>query len=365
MSGATITKSKKVSIRKKLFRSKKRIIRSGLISANVALLLGIAGFVISTRSTQSGASPTTFSSSIEDKNTPDPLDTISSADIAVNIAQLARLDETTAVANNADSINAQLKIVPADSQIVAKPQIVSTDAKSIVDVRTYVAVEGDSITSIAEKFGLSRDAIRWSNDLTGNAVRVGSELLIPPVEGFIYTVKDGDTAEKLAEKYSASAEEIISFNDAELDGISKDQKIVIPGGEIPAPLARAISGPAVNGFRYGTTALYGFNGYDRGYCTWHASNRRTAVGKPIPANLGNASTWKVRAQLAGIPTGPTPQKYAVIWTPPRDYYGHVAFVEEVYPDGSILVSEMNVRGWNVYSEKVLSAAQAAGYFYIY
>ncbi len=357
-------KSTKRSVVNGFFRSKKKIIRSGLITVNAVLLVGVAGFILSTRSTQSGVESTIFSSAAAEK-TPNPLDTISSADIAVNIAQLARLDETTAVANNADSINAQLRIVPTDSQVVAKPQIVSTDAKSVIDIRTYVAVSGDTITSIAEKFSISKNAIRWSNDLTGDAVRVGSEVLIPPVEGIIYTVKEDDTIESIAKEYSASVEEITTFNDAELNGITKDQQIVIPEGEISTLVARAQSGPAVSGFRFGTSAIYGFNGYDKGYCTWHASSRRAAVGKPIPANLGNASTWKVRAQLAGIPTGNVPKKHAVIWTPPRDYYGHVGFVEEVYPDGSVLVSEMNVRGWNVLTEKVLSPAQAAGFFYIY
>ncbi len=71
------------------------------------------------------------------------------------------------------------------------------------------------------------------------------------------------------------------------------------------------------------------------------------------------------AQRAGIPVGNTPAAGAVIWTPPRDYYGHVGYVEEVYEDGSVRISEMNTRGWGVRSEKVLTPAQAAAYSYIY
>lgn len=323
----------------------------------------MAGFVISSRpgATQE-TTPLLATNSQEEIS--DPLDTLSSADIAVNIAQLARLDEVTAVANNADTINSQLDIVPSDSQIVAKPQIVSTELKSISDVVTHVSIQGDTVASIAEKYGLTKETIRWSNDLSGDTIAVGTSLTIPPVNGVVYTVKSGDTFEKIAEKYSADSTKITAFNDAEITGLVAGQKIVIPDGKVPVTVVRSV--PAYNGFRHGgSSAVYGYNGYDYGYCTWYVANRRAEVGRPVPANLGNASTWKVLSQRAGIPVGSTPQKHAVIWTPPRDYYGHVGFVEEVYPDGSILVSEMNTRGWNVRSSKTLSAAQAAGYFYIY
>jgi surface antigen len=352
------------SIKKRYFKSKKRVIRNGLVLTNVALLIAITGFVLASRPQASNSVRKPLLASATERVS-DPLDTLSSADIAVNIAQLVQMDEATAVTNNADSVNTRLEVVPSDSQVVAKPQIVSTEIKSVKDIKTHVAVEGDTVSSLAEKYGVSQNAIKWSNDLASDAIAVGTELSIPPVEGFIYTVKEGDTAQTIADKYSSSAEKVIAFNDAEISGFVKDQKIVIPGGEIPAPVVRRIAGPAVSGFRFGSSAVYGYNGYDYGYCTWYASNRRAEVGRPIPANLGNASTWKSRSQLAGIPVGNVPLAGAVIWTPPRDYYGHVGFVEEVLPDGSVRVSEMNVRGWGVRSEKVLTPAQAAGYSYIY
>ncbi len=327
-------------------------------------MIAVASFVVLNRSDSLNTpGKPLLASASEDIS--DPLDSVSSADIAVSIAQLVQMDETTAVTNNADSINTRLEVVPSDSQVVAKPQIVSTEIKSVQDVEKYVAVEGDTVTSLAEKFGVSENAIKWSNDLGSNSIAVGTELTIPPVEGFVYTVKDGDTAEKLAEKYSSSTEKIVAFNDAELSGLVTGAAIVIPGGAIPAPVVRRAVGPSVSGFRFGSSAVYGYNGYDFGYCTWYASNRRSEIGSPIPANLGNASTWKSRAQLAGIPVGNVPQAGAVIWTPPRDYYGHVGFVEDVFPDGSVRVSEMNTRGWGIRSEKVLTAAQAANYSYIY
>jgi surface antigen len=51
--------------------------------------------------------------------------------------------------------------------------------------------------------------------------------------------------------------------------------------------------------------------------------------------------------------------------PPDDYYGHVGFVEEVYADGSVKISEMNTVGWGRVSYKTLTAEQASAYKYIY
>ncbi len=350
-------------VKRSFFRSKRRVIRYGLLSANILLLSGVALFlVISRQSSGSGQRTQTLSLTAE-KEISNPLDELSGADIAVNVAQLVHLDQATAVQNNADTVNSQLDVIPNDSQVVAKPQIVETGLKSIKDLITYVTVEGDTIDAIAAKFGVNASTVRWSNDLNGNAVAAETTLTIPPVDGILYEVKSGDTLDSIASKYQADAGAITAFNDAEITGIVEGQKIVIPDGKVPAPVR--FGTPNYAGFRFGGSAVYGYNGYDYGYCTWYTANRRAEVGKPIPANLGNASTWKVLSQRAGISVGNTPQQYAVIWTPPRDYYGHVGFVEQVFEDGSILVSEMNVRGWGVRSEKILSAEQAAGYSYIY
>lgn len=347
---------------RKFTKGKKRLLRSGLFLINVFAVLGILGFVVFGVDSSKDDNIVVLDAVTEEREV-DPLDKLSSADIAVSIAELARLEETTAVKNNADTINSQLDIVPADSQVVAKPQIVSTEIRSINDLVEYKVKEGDTVSDIAKQFGISSDSIKWSNDLSGNSLNAGDTILIPPVDGIVYTVKDGDTAEKIAENYRSDADAIIAFNDAELTGIKKGQQIVIPNGEVPAPVRRSV--PSYSGFRFGSSAVYGYNGYVYGYCTWYAANKRAQDGRPIPANLGNASTWKVLAQRAGIPVGNTPKRGAVIWTPPNDYYGHVGYVEEVYADGSVRISEMNYAGWNVVTSRVLTPQQAAYYSYIY
>lgn len=350
-------------------RYRKRLIRYGILAANLVMLVGVAGFVI-----KSPGGSTTSVNSLANTSQPTTvtgaLDQLSSADIAVHVAQLTNLPETDSVVNRADSVNAQLAVTASDDTVIAKPQVVATTLKSYKDITTYLTVDGDTIPTVAAKFNITSDTIRWSNGLQGDNLTPGMNIIISPVNGLVYTVKEGDTIDSIASKYRANKEQIIADNDAEASGLRVGSRILIrDGSEAPVPVARVATASAYgSGFAWGgAAAVYqgGANGYDYGYCTWWAANRRAQTGNPIPSNLGNASTWKALAARAGFAVGSVPQAGAVIWTPPRDWYGHVGYVESVNDDGSVNISEMNTAGWGVVTRKTLSAGEAAGYGYIY
>ncbi|MDO8507435.1 MAG: CHAP domain-containing protein [bacterium] len=80
-------------------------------------------------------------------------------------------------------------------------------------------------------------------------------------------------------------------------------------------------------------------GYLIGECTSYVAWKRAAAGRPVPRAAGNAGQW------AGMANGgPTPGAVAVF--PYIGGYGHVAIVEAVYGNGTILISEYN---WIPYS----------------
>ncbi len=328
------------------------------------MLVGVASFVLRTPS----IGPSSGSNSIAAGGTTEAtsaLDQVSSADIAVNVAILTNLHETTAVTNQADTVNAQIGVTAADDTVVAKPQVVATSLKSYKDIQEYTTVEGDTISSVAAKFGITSDTLRWSNGLQGDGVNAGKVLYISPVNGVVYQVASGDTVDSIVSKYKANKDQLIADNDIEVLGLRVGSRILVRDGSV-APPAKAIRSSAnATGFAWGGGAVYGFNGYDYGYCTWYVANRRAAAGNPVPSNLGNASTWKALAIRAGFSVGNTPQAGAVIWTPPRDYYGHVGYVESVNADGSVNVSEMNTKGWAKVSSRLVSAQDAGRFSYIY
>lgn len=118
-----------------------------------------------------------------------------------------------------------------------------------------------------------------------------------------------------------------------------------------APVALLPMPPSVEGPANAT------NLYDWGNCTWYVASKRA-----IPNDWGNANTWLPRAQVAGYQTGLEPRVGAVAWFPPGGSLGHVAYVLAVNGDGTVLISEMNVQGLGVQSERIINAGQAE---YIY
>lgn len=301
-----------------------------------------------------------------------PLDSLSSADVAVHVARLTGLQEATAVANKADTVNAQLAVVASDDTVVVKPQIVGAGLKSKKDIKDYKTVEGDTVATLAAKYNVTPDTIRISNGISGDAIPVGKDIVISPINGVVYTVKAGDTPDNIAAKYYANKDNLLVFNDAEETGSFKPgERIVIPDGVQPAaPVTRARTASTGSnnytaGFSFGTSAVYGSNGYDYGWCTWHAANRRKEIGRPIPSNLGNAISWLSVARRAGLPTGNVPQAGAVLYHKNIGGLGHVAFVEKVNDDGSALISDMNYPSWGRVTYRTITPAEFGSYAFIY
>jgi len=322
---------RKPKLKKLNKQSRRRLTRWGLVVGNLLLLLGIGIFIFSNRSaSQTIRSGTVNSATSTSASQQNPLDQLSAAQIALTAAQMAQLPEIKAVRSQADSDSILLAQTPSDSTILAKPQIVPTTQKSKQGIINYVAVAGDTIQSIADKHGVSADSVRWSNSLAGNGIAAGTKLVIPPVNGVVYTVKAGDTPTSLAAKYRADESQIVTYNDAELNGLTPGEQIIIPNGQKSAPLTYGVF-----------VASYGGNGYDYGYCTYYA-----AFKLAVPNNWGNANTWDNYAAASGWTVSTTPRVGAIAQSD-GGYLGHVGVVEAVSADGIMIkYSDMNgLAGW--------------------
>lgn len=316
--------------------SRKRLVRYSLIAANVAVLGTVVTFV----ATSSHRDHSSAVSALSSSSTAKPVDGLTSYDIAANVARMTSLPESTAIDNQAQSAKVAVAVSTSDTNVTAKPQLVATPLKSRSDIRHYIVLPGDTATSIAQKFGVTTDSIKWSNGLNSDTVTLGANLVIPPVSGVVYTVKPGDTVQSLAAKYKANADQITAYNDAEIAGITPGEQIIIPNGQI---ISATTSGTGVSRLLTAGsfTAQYGSNGYDFGYCTYYAAARSGA-----PSNWGNANTWAYYAALSGWTVSSAPRVGAIAQTS-RGYLGHVAIVEAVSADGSQMkYSDMNgLSGW--------------------
>ncbi len=105
----------------------------------------------------------------------------------------------------------------------------------------YTVGEGDTLSTIANKFGISEDTIRWQNNLRGDSIKVGQALNILPVTGILHKVQKGDTVFSIAKKYDADAQAIIDFpfntfaNDETFE-LAVGQTVVVPDGVKPADI---------------------------------------------------------------------------------------------------------------------------------
>ena len=303
-------------------------------------------------------------------------------DIAASVAAASNLAIAPNVAERAVSTRVQTQYAASDvTSSISKPTIVQLSTASR-NITQYAVVEGDTVDSVAAKFGISTDTVKWANNLTANTLAAGSTIDVLPRDGIVYTVKAGDTVQSLADKYKADGSLITTYNDLEISGLTAGLKIVIPGAQLPtterpgyvAPRAAMSTGGTYitgysSGFSNGSTWFIrkgtpNLGAYAYGNCTAYAFDRRAELGRPIGQRWGNAGSWATNARSAGFTVNRTPAAGAVI----QDS-GHVAIVEEVLPNGDLRLSEMNARvsggGYNIVSGRILPAGQVGQYYYIH
>lgn len=253
---------------------------------------------------------------------------------------------------------------------IIKPAGLGQAAQSHRDVITYVVQDGDVLGAIGERYGLRLDTLKQTNNLADvDTLALGQELLIPPTNGVLVKVAPGDTTALLAQKYHADAASIIGYNAIRNPGVlAAGTYVMIPDGTGFTASQDAGSGPAASqGQAAAATAdpsviPHGGSGYNHfpwGQCTYYVASRRN-----IPWN-GNAWQWFGAAQSYGMATGYRPRAGAIMVTWESRYYGHVAIVEQVYGDGSYLISEMNYRGLGIVDYRHIIPGQVPLIGFIY
>ncbi len=104
------------------------------------------------------------------------------------------------------------------------------------DTEVYQVRGGDTVARIASSFGVSIETILWENNLTAaGLIHPGQELKILPVSGVKHLVKEGETISSIAKKYGLKDDEdieaILEYNEIEIeDHLFPGEEITIPGG---------------------------------------------------------------------------------------------------------------------------------------
>lgn len=105
------------------------------------------------------------------------------------------------------------------------------------EIISYRVITDDTLASIAKKFNLGVNSIKWSNNLKSDLIKPGQVLTIPPFDGIVHKVETGETVYSIAKKYNVTAQNIVNFPlndfvDIDTFSLSSGQTLFVPGGII-------------------------------------------------------------------------------------------------------------------------------------
>lgn len=261
----------------------------------------------------------------------------------------------------AQKITSEIKLVTSGDNFLVKPNVLglktaraSTSSSFSGWYQSYQIKRGESIGSIANKFGVSASTILSANNIPdADLVEPGKWIRVPAKNGIMHIVARGETLSELVAYYKGNLSKTASANNlkgAHTETIYVGQKLFIVDGRKPAIsyLARDTSSSSGYSSGYSRPSYSGSGGrFPYGYCTWWVASKRY-----IPWS-GNANQWLWNASAMGYATGRSPQVGAIMVTN-ESWWGHVAYVEAVHGN-SVTISEMNYAGWGRVNYRTLSA----------
>ncbi len=106
-----------------------------------------------------------------------------------------------------------------------------------VNENYYIVKSGDTLYSIAKKYGLTVDELKKMNNLSSNTLSINQKLLVGNDMSIddnydVYVVKSGDTLWGIASKYNTSVDKIKDINNLNSNNLSIGQKLLVPGNNL-------------------------------------------------------------------------------------------------------------------------------------
>lgn len=183
---------------------------------------------------------------LQDNNGSNPSEcviyTVERGDNLYNIAK--KYDTTADEIKRYNNLNTNLLSIGQKLKIPCHME--DTDDSNISKYVSYTVEKGDSLYSIAQKFGTTVDKIKIDNELKSNTLTIGDTLKIEDNAGISsvlecygidfelpedysdYTVQKGDNLYSIAKRYNTTVSEIMKLNNLTNTALKLGQKLKIP-----------------------------------------------------------------------------------------------------------------------------------------
>ncbi len=99
-------------------------------------------------------------------------------------------------------------------------------------ISVHTVEPGETVGTIAAAYGVSSETVLAANTIDDpDLLKVGQQLLVPPVDGALHTVQPGETLRAIADAYGVDVADVVSANglDASPDLLSVGLVLVVPG----------------------------------------------------------------------------------------------------------------------------------------
>ncbi|MCX7820098.1 MAG: M23 family metallopeptidase [Brevinematales bacterium] len=154
------------------------------------------------------------------------------------------------------------------------PEVTAIEKQDSLKFYFYQIQKGDSLYTLSKKLGVSMDTIISLNKITdAHSLSEGNDILVPSLDGIIYTVKKDDTLEKIASSFKISVDDIRDANELEEEEIYEGRILFLPNAKLPESermkvldyyFLKPLRGRYTSGFGIRRDPFTGLKGYHTG-----------------------------------------------------------------------------------------------------
>jgi murein DD-endopeptidase MepM/ murein hydrolase activator NlpD len=160
------------------------------------------------------------------------------ASVAIGSTSLAPVDGDAQVARVATQARG--------GTITAGRNPMTVQTQEVRPIPEYTLSASDTLWTIANYYGVSAEAIAFANRITDPYhLQSGRQIMIPPLEGALYTVAEGDTVASVASRFKVDTAVIVDYNRlaVEPEHFAPGQLIFVESAALPA-LAEPVDEPS-------------------------------------------------------------------------------------------------------------------------